>query len=76
MSKKFLYTLLAGALSVSVLAACGDEPAPEDVDGGDPVGDEEPIEDPVGEDPIGDEPLDDEPELDEEPIGDEDLELE
>ncbi|MEC2070586.1 MULTISPECIES: hypothetical protein [Alkalihalophilus] len=33
MSKKLLYTLLAGALSVSVLAACGepvDEPAPAD----------------------------------------------
>ncbi|WP_165763708.1 hypothetical protein [Halalkalibacter urbisdiaboli] len=33
MSKKLLYTVLAGALSMSVLAACGepvDEPAPEE----------------------------------------------
>jgi hypothetical protein len=33
MSKKLLYAILAGALSVSVLAACGepaDEPAPAD----------------------------------------------
>ncbi len=33
MSKKLLYTVLAGALSISVLAACGEsteEPAPAD----------------------------------------------
>lgn len=29
MNKKLLYTVLAGALSISVLAACGGEPAEE-----------------------------------------------
>ncbi|WP_198510296.1 hypothetical protein [Bacillus solitudinis] len=37
MSKKLLYTVLAGALSISVLAACGDatdDPAPLEEDSG------------------------------------------
>lgn len=40
MSKKLLYTILAGALSISVLAACGDaadDPAGGGVDDTPPV---------------------------------------
>ena len=45
MSKKLLYTVLAGALSISVLAACGE-----------PVDENAPVEDPA----TIDEPMDEE----------------
>jgi hypothetical protein len=44
MSKKLLYTVLAGALSISVLAACG-EPADENAPVDDPATIDEPAED-------------------------------
>ncbi|WP_202595329.1 hypothetical protein [Halalkalibacter okhensis] len=44
MSKKLLYTVLAGALSISVLAACG-EPVDEDAPVDDPATIDEPAED-------------------------------
>jgi hypothetical protein len=43
MSKKLLYTILAGALSVSVLAACG-EPVDENAPVEDPASIEEPAD--------------------------------
>ncbi|WP_162831747.1 hypothetical protein [Halalkalibacter akibai] len=43
MSKKLLYTILAGALSVSVLAACG-EPVDENAPVEDPAVIDEPAE--------------------------------
>ncbi|GAE24801.1 hypothetical protein JCM9140_753 [Halalkalibacter wakoensis JCM 9140] len=46
MSKKLLYTILAGALSVSVLAACG-EPVDENAPVDDPAAVDEPVEEDV-----------------------------
>lgn len=47
MSKKLLYTVLAGALSISVLAACG-EPVDEPAPGDDPTM-QEPADEPAGD---------------------------